>query len=229
MIRTVFAVALLTLFTAPLSAQDQPALLGIRVGMGAPMGDFGSTDVDKEGAGLATEGAVFDLDLAYRMNKHFGVFGLVRGTGNATNAKVVSRDYEALGLDVKVEPGTWVTVGLYAGGIGFFPMNERWAFTARAAVGYASVTSPVLKLGTRDGAILFRRESAVVGAPAYLFGVGIKGDVGARLSVLVNLDMMGAEANFDEVKTDGMAGPVRVSFDQSIALVSFAAGVGYRF
>lgn len=230
MSRNFFLLPLSMLLTAPMCAQDEPGYLGIGVGFGAPMGDFRSTDADNDGAGLATEGAVFDLNFGYRMGKRFGVAAVLRGTGNATSDKAVSNSFSGTGVDVKVEPGTWVTAGLYAGGLGLFPMNERWSFSARAMVGYASVTSPVLKVGTRDGYLIYRRESAVVGAPAYMLGVGLKGDLGKRLCLLVNLDLMGAEATFDEVKTDNpVTGPSKVSYTQSISLVTMAVALGYRF
>ncbi|MFZ1686349.1 MAG: hypothetical protein WAU70_02940 [Flavobacteriales bacterium] len=221
---------LFMLLTSPLLAQDEPAYIGIGFGFGAPMGDFRSTDVDNDGAGLATEGAVFDINFGYRMGKRFGVTAVLRGTGNATSDKAVSNSFNTPGLDIKVEPGTWVTTGLYVGGLGMFPMNERWSFSARALVGYASVTSPVLKVGTRDGYLFYKRESAVVGAPAYILGVGLKGDLGKRLCLLVNLDLMGAQATFDEVKTESwVTGAGKVSFTQSISLVTLAVGLGYRF
>lgn len=219
------------LLTLSVHCQEQPGFIGLGVGLASPMGNFRSTDADNKEAGLATEGVAFDLNFGYRMGKTFGVTAVVRGTGNATSDKAAANSYTLQpGQEIKVEPGTWVTAGLYVGGLAVVPMNERWAFTARATVGYASVTSPVLKIGTRDGYLFYKRESAVTGAPAYMLGVGLKGDLGKRLCVLVNLDVQGMQADFDEVKVevDGSL-PGKVPYSQSISLVTFAAGLGYRF
>lgn len=219
------------LLTLSVHCQEQPGFIGLGVGLASPMGNFRSTDADNKEAGLATEGVAFDLNFGYRMGKTFGVTAVFRGTGNATSDKAVANNYALQpGQEIKVEPGTWVTAGLYVGGLAVVQMNERWAFTARATVGYASVTSPVLKIGTRDGYLFYKRESAVTGAPAYMLGVGLKGDMGKKLCLLVNLDLQGMQADFDEVKTDDpVTGPGKVSYSQSIALVTFAAGLGYRF
>lgn len=63
-----------------------------------------------------------------------------------------------------------------------------------------------------------------------MLGVGLKGDPGERLGVLLNLDMQGMQADFDEVKVevDGSL-PGKVPYSRSISLVTFAAGLGYRF
>lgn len=148
----------LALLTAALHAQEPAGFISVGGGLAVPMGSFRSTNADNKGAGLATEGVVFDLNFGYRMGKVFGVTAVLRGTGNATSDKAVANNYVLQpGQEIKVEPGTWVTAGLYVGGLALVPMNERWAFTVRATVGYASVTSPVLKIGTRDGSLFYKR------------------------------------------------------------------------
>lgn len=63
-----------------------------------------------------------------------------------------------------------------------------------------------------------------------MLGVGLKGDMGKRLCILVNLDLQGLQADFEEVKVEGASSPpTKVSHEQSISLVTFAAGLGYRF
>lgn len=227
-LKTIMALALVA---SPfiIRAQNEPkGYLGLGFGVASPLGEFRSTEGER--AGYASDGAAFQLEFGYRLGKHFGVAAMVRGTGNATNDKALKADFSngLGGLDLKVEPGLWVTGSVLVGGMGAFPLNEKWSFTTRLLVGFASVSSPTLKVSTRDGNLLAKQEEGLASAPTYMLALGFKVDLSERFCLFAGVDYQGLDADFNAVKIDGPLGPGTTSFTQPVSIASLGVTAGYR-
>ncbi|MBK9148518.1 MAG: outer membrane beta-barrel protein [Flavobacteriales bacterium] len=225
------AITALAFMSCPfaIQAQDEPkGYLGLGFGVASPLGEFRSTE--GKSAGYASDGAAFQLEFGYLLGKHFGVAAMVRGTGNATSDKALTADFNNSlgGLDLKVEPGLWVTGSLLVGGMGAFPLNEKWSFTSRLLVGFASVSSPTLKVSTGDGNLLVKQEEGLASAPTYMLALGFKVDLSERFCLLVGVDYQGMDADFSGVKIDGPSGRSTTSFKQAISIASLGVTAGYR-
>jgi hypothetical protein len=227
-LKTIMALALVA---SPfiIRAQDEPkGYLGLGFGVASPLGEFRSTEGER--AGYASDGAAIQLEFGYLLSKRFGVAAIVRGTGNATNDKALKSDFNNSlgGLDLKVEPGLWVTGSLLVGGMGDFPLNEKWSFTTRLLVGFAGVSSPTLKVSTRDGNLLAKQEEGLASAPTYMLAMGFKVNLSDRFCLLAGVDYQGLNADFSSVKIDGPLGPGTTSFKQPISIASLGVTAGYR-
>ncbi len=216
-------------------SQDR-GYIAVSAGPSFPNGDFGSKDVNNEAAGLATTGAIFDITFAQKFGKTFGMTLMLRGQANPIDAQpVVDELYSQFPtLFWTAESTNWGIGGFMGGLYGSFPLgsNGKVTFDTRAMIGYINATSPEITVSAFSGSssIWVQTQSADAGAFAYLLGAGFKFGIGKRLGLLLNIDYMGANPEFVDVKTITSLGTyTEDTYSQNFGTFNVGVGIGWRW
>lgn len=226
-------ILILLLNTIGLYAQDK-GYIAVSLGPSIPLGDFASKDIDKESAGFAKTGAIFDISFGYKLGKNFGVSALLRGQANKTDAQAMANEMVSkipFEMNVRVESQAWSLGALMVGGYGSFPVEKKFSVESRLMIGFISATLPkvTFDLSDADGSGWVKRSSTTGTSFAYLIGAGIKYDAGKRVSVLANIDYMGANPEFSDVEVTNSIGDYsKNTFSQKYGSINIGFGVGYR-
>lgn len=218
-------------------SQDK-GYIGLTFGAANPIGDYHSTDIDNDDAGLAKTGLFYDLSFAYKFGGSFGLTAVLRGQANPVNADEFASQVEdefasvfGPGLSVKAESDPW-SCGLFmAGGYGSFGLTDKLSFESRILIGLMSATAPEMTATVTDGIDSYWEKQSAVTSTGFAFGVGagLKFDVGNRICLLANLDYTSATVSFEDVEYISSDGDNYTdSFDQSLSTVNFGVGIGYR-
>lgn len=228
---TLMVILLLNTFSS--FSQDK-GYIALSLGPSIPLGDFASKDMDKESAGFAKAGAIFDISFGYKLGKHFGISGLLRGQANKTDAQAMANEIAGkipFDMNVRVESETWSVGALMVGGYGSFPVDKKISIESRLMIGFLSANMPkvTFNLSTTDESAWVKRSSSTGSSFAYLIGAGIKYDAGKRVCVLANLDYLGANPQYNDVETTTSFGDYsKDNFSQTLGSFNIGFGVGYR-
>ena len=131
---------------------------------------------------------------------------------------------------VAVDSKNWRIDGLLYGGYGSFPISSKVSFDTKAMIGLLTATYPgftvTVDLGP-FGSGGAEETSASSIAFSYLLGCGFKYDAGHKVCLLANIDYLGYNVDFKNVKTTTGAGiDLTNNFSQSSGTVSISVGVG---
>lgn len=216
------------------SFSQNKGYIGISLGPSIPIGDIASTDMDRQSAGFARTGAIFDVSFGYKIGKYFGVSGLLRGQANKTDAQAMANEIVnkiPFDLSVRVESQSWSIGAFMLGGYGSFPVEKKVSVESRLMIGFLSAKFPnvTFDLSGSDGTGWVKRSGSTGSSFAYLIGAGVKYDAGKRVCLLANLDYLGAEPEFKDVETTSSIGDYsKDTFKQTIGSFNIGLGVGYR-
>lgn len=219
--------AVLSMISASSFSQDK-GYFAVNIGPSIATGDFASTD-NKEGAGFAKGGAIFDLTFAYEVAPNFGLMAMLRGQANTVDAQALADEFAKQNplLSGTVEATSWGLGGLMIGAYGSLPLSNKVFFQPRAMIGFMSATSPEVKYTVSGGWI--KQSSQTAGSMGYLVGAGFKFDVAKRLCLLTGIEYSGTKVNFKDVETTTSFGEMQNdSFDQTIGAVNISLGIGVR-
>lgn len=234
-------VTVLSVLTFSLNAQtEQKGFISVALGPSIPIGDFASTDINKEEAGFANAGAIFDLTFGYKLNKQYGFMAMLRGQANPfdTEALETALENDNPSVNWNVTGDSWGIGGFLLGGFRSVPVDEngKTNFQLRALIGFLNSSSPGYSFtASSSGGVVAsgRQFSASATAFSYLLGVGFTHKIASNFNVLVNLDYMGANPEFSNVEsTTTIGGQTTVStstFSQSFGAINFSGGVAYLF
>jgi hypothetical protein len=222
------------LITFKIFAQDK-GYVALSLGSSVPTGDFASKSMDNRSAGFAKVGAMFDISFAYKLDKYFGIIGMLRGQAHKTDAQAMANEMiKQMSVDnirVTTEAENWRIGALLIGSYGNFPIQKDLSFETRAMLGLMSVDPPnaTFNLSTSDGSGWVKQNSSTSSAFAYLFGMGLKYNVGKSVCMLVNMDYLGATPKFKNVEVTSSIGyDEKNDYYQSLGSFNFSFGVGYR-
>lgn len=206
--------------------------VGFSLGAAIPAGDFASSDANSDKAGFAVTGASFDVSVAYKFDRNFGLAVMLRGQANGVDAqKLADAIAEETGVSNSVTVKSWNTGSLMLGLHSSVDLIEKLSFEANAVIGYANCTSPEIKVTylSAGNDLYVRQKSAVALSFAYLVGAGFKWDIAPKTCLLLKLDYMAAKPQFKDVEVfNSYFGYDEVDFKQQISTVSASIGVGLR-
>ena len=213
------------------SAQSK-GYVGFSLGAAIPVGDFASTNASSDEAGFAVTGAGFDVSVAYKFDRNFGLAVMLRGQANGVDAqKLADAIAEETGVSNKVEVKSWNTGSLLVGLHSSVDLTEKLSFEAKAVIGYSNCTSPELKVTyLSTGSDLYvRQKSAVALSFAYLVGVGFKWDIAPKTCLLLKMDYLTAKPQFKDVEVfNSYLGYSEADFKQQISTITAGIGIGLR-
>ena len=79
--KSTFLLALATLLTTNSFSQDK-GYIASSGGLGIPVRDFASKDINNKAAGYANQAAVVDLFFGYKLGKNLDISAMLRGQSN---------------------------------------------------------------------------------------------------------------------------------------------------
>lgn len=214
-------------------SQDK-GYIAISGGASMPVGRFGQQSFADNDAGWARLGAVYEISLGYKLNKNFGIAGLIRGQRHGIDTDKLAIAYSAASMaTASVEPARWRVGTLMGGSYGSFPVSKRLSVESRLMFGVMLAKAPELNVTYTYGgfgALDVYQEDASSIALAYLMGVGFKYDISKGICLLLNGDYFGGIATFENVQVmmpDFMITET-TRFSQSFGTVNIGAGIGFR-
>jgi hypothetical protein len=213
------------------TAQIDRGYIGFSFGSSIPVGNFASTDMNNEYAGLAKPGVLFDINFAYRLgNGSFGIMGMLRGQANPFDAQAFADDLALMspGTAFTVEAKPWSVGGLMVGGFGAFRVSDRTKFEAKALIGFINANSPEIKISS--GAQWVKESSASSTTFGYLIGAGFRTEIGRRVYLLTGIDYMGEKPEFNDVKITSNSGDSSTidTFSQPMGAISINLGLALK-
>lgn len=211
-------------------AQNEQGYIGLSVGPSIPVGNFASTDLNNETAGLAKPGAIFDISFAYPLGQgSFGIMGLLRGQANPFDAQALADELARMspGTAFTVEAKPWSVGGLMAGGYGVFYVTDRTSFEARAMIGFMNASSPEIKIKT--GSDWVRQSSVAGNTVGFLVGAGFRFDISKRMYLLTMLDYMGEKPEFKDYEITSSTGEnAKDTFSQPMGAINLSIGLAFK-
>ena len=217
---------------------QEKGYIAVSLGPSIPLSDFASKDIDKESAGFAKTGAIFDISFGYKIGKNFGVAALLRGQANKTDAQAMANEMGnkmSFQVDTRVESKAWNIGAFMLGGYATVPLEKKLSFESRIMFGFMSATYPnvTFTFSDADESVLVKRTGSTATSFAYLMGAGIRYNAGKRLCLLANFDYLGSNPEYKDVETTLETPTIfeRISkdtFSQSFGAFNIGVGVGYR-
>ncbi len=213
--------------------QEKKGYIGLSLGFSTPTGDFVSKNIDNDAAGFANSGVNFNLSFAYKLKGNFGITAMLHSQAHSIDAQAFVDDVakENPGTVWSLESGSWSISGLMVGGYGSFPISEKVSFDTRLMMGFLTAKAPTFRLSTPILGTEFwvEQDAGSASSFAYLLGAGFKFDLGNKVSLLTNLDYIGSNPEFNDVKiTDSLGGKDTNSFKQSMGSVNLSVGIALR-
>jgi len=203
--------------------------VSLNLGPSIPIGDFGSSAINNEHAGLAKTGFFADLSFGYKLGENIGIGATLRSQSNAYDADAVISFYQLLdpSLEFRDNSGPWTCSGLLGGLYGSFPIKGITSFDFRGFIGFMSCKTPELDMVITSMGFTesLNVPSSSSTAFAYLLGVGLKIDVGDKVCLNTGIDLVGTSPEF-KMESYG-TGQVQ-KFTQSISTINIGFGVGLR-
>jgi hypothetical protein len=210
-------------------AQDK-GYIGLSVGPSFPMGDYGSSSINNEHAGLAETGLMIDLSFGYKLGKNFGIAALVRGQSNPIDEDAFDI-FSLYGLSYTIQADAWSLGNYMVGGYLSVPVTEgKISFDSRVLVGVANATSPELTITISDGySTEWVRQNSESGTSfAFLLGAGFKFNVGPKICLLTNIDYSSTDAEMDVTSTSSQGDVETGKIEQTMATFNISVGFGIR-
>ncbi|MES2560258.1 MAG: hypothetical protein V4590_10985 [Bacteroidota bacterium] len=180
--------------------------IGISAGAAIPLGDFGSSSVFDEKAGLAKLGFALNADITVPFNSNIGAIFSLNGFINPTDEDAVKGFLALLypGVTREVSMGAWKAGSLLAG---FYAKSNgpdgRPSVYLKVQTGYALTASPEMSITLRSGSnySTVKQNSGTAGAWVFNGGTGIMiplNDGGPSVQIGVNFIMM--KSDFEDVE-----------------------------
>jgi len=235
---------LITLIPILTFAQKDELMLGLSIGMSAPMGDFANNQIlitdngDLETNGqFAKNGLAFDFSANYRLGYYLGFAGRILGGTNKIDLKqyndIIDEQLAGSENDLIVSSKGWGNVGGYAGAYLVVPINNFY-LDARIMAGYMNLFSPQFNyLVYVDGKLAqeYIQEKYSAGGFSYDFGIGLKYKFSSNQFLLLNGDYVAADIKKDNIQTVNpiTQEPTTTNMDIQYQNLTFTVGVGYIF
>jgi hypothetical protein len=179
--------------------------IGIAFGVSIAVGNFGDTDVNNADAGFAQGGRRYDLYGGFLLSDRVTLTAGVRYQNFATEVSDVVSFFNDInsGITFSGENGDWQTYYLLAGAAYKVPIGKKFALYPRFSLGPLWVESPGLDVQATEGVSQnnFSRSSETGFGLGYDLGVGLRTDLGNRLSLLPTFTFSGGSVDIEEVET----------------------------
>lgn len=199
------------------SGKEFKHFLAINGGYTLPVGDFGSSDLSNEDAGLAKEGYNININLGYGISEKWGIMGAFVYSDLAVDKSIFGAD-----PDIKIEH--WKYYGVLAGPMLLLPSSPKVKFDLNFMVGAANFTSPKIMYA---GETLMSDESSI--AASFQTGADIHYMFGKKGIIFGGLSYFYAQPSFNVDYQDELGQPATEKVSQKISTLNLFAGVGFRF
>jgi hypothetical protein len=189
-----FLLGFLLLYSFYIYSQD---IIGVRLGLGIPVGSFGKSELDNKDAAFAMTGFSTELNYTYMKNRNLGLMLMYSYQNNPLD--VHSLVGESLYNDSEVESKGWRFNRFYGGIITNFALDDRLRLTPRLLLGMQIISTPELYFKSQSGNlntnIIVESETDL--AFGYLVGVGGQIIMSDLIDVCLTLDYTNANSKFN--------------------------------
>ena len=195
------------LIVSKLYAQGvSPSFVTLNLGLSAPVGKYASTNYKSTQAGFANPGAVFGVEMAIFVNKHFGIGGTANLAVNLFNKQafesaIATNNDNLSNVSVTKAPpylNLYSATGFYFN----FDVSDKFALMPKILGGLLITKIPEVELvaqGTADNDNYKTYNYAAIAVkPTPVFGLNIVYKVREEALFKVNLDWVAASQHFTE-------------------------------
>lgn len=208
------------------SAQDFKHSVSLSFGTATPLNDFGSTDVNNQNAGGATDGFCIDLEYkGFLFHDKIGVLALIKNQFNG-----LDKDYIALQTPINMTSTVtnWNLSGYMAGAFYELPLGEKGFIHPKVAFGILDANSPEWKLDM-NGNNVVKLESANGIAFSSLFGADFGWNLG-NFKLQAQYDFILANPQFNTRAVDGSGALIGTNtINQKMQTYNVKLAIGYNF
>ncbi|MCX6162687.1 MAG: hypothetical protein NTV87_15305 [Ignavibacteriae bacterium] len=236
--RIFLAVLIVFIGCTSVRAQSLGFYISAHAGPSFPFGDFAKKDANNSNSGFAKTGYKGDITVGYNIPFLFSISFTGVLQNNAVDAepmrlKIAQENpaYTNWTLDAE----SWNVTGLFTGVTKNFSFNKKFFFEVRAFGGTLNFDSPRFTLrGTSatDNALIVVNNKTTY-AFAYIFAVGCGYNISKNFSLEGNIEYLGANPDFTNVKTqttiNGLMTETTSSYSQSFSAFNITAGLRYSF
>ena len=237
--KIIFAAFTFFFFCSPVFGQDQ--YITLTGGLSLPVGDYASTSVTSESAGMAKTGFCGELAYYHRFSgKKGGLLFSVRSNSNPLNVDKIEDEFEELFADFGVDSewsfkkASYKTTAFSVGGFIEHNISETSALRFRGFIGY-SFTAPPNTKGTfyvdggGSGDIIIDADNA---SSLYLgFGVGGRAKINDQFLFIYEMDYAHSNPEFKTTLTaisdTGEESSETAKGDQPISTFGLSVGIAY--
>lgn len=237
---------LLLLFMVPVSALaqsgDRPLTISLTGGFSFPLGRFAGKEInnsttDHDKTGVAKNGWLGALQLAYQLNKHWGIavtggFGQYQQDGNA-----YKKHYEMIyGNTAMVETKKWKVARILAGPTYSVPISKKLLFRSGLSAGICDTDLPGMTFAILNagGNPLMAATNSKINLPvafAYQANAGLGYELSPLFLLLMDLNYFDATVKHEYTPFSTSPTPVPVTqVENKYKMTAFSAslGVGIR-
>jgi hypothetical protein len=213
--------------------------VAVGAGVSSPVGNFASTEKDNPKAGYAITGFHFYILGLYKLNRTFGVGGIltgnVNGVDNYAYQHEAAEEFPSL-TGWQVNSKKWSNGGILAGLVAMIPLGSRIDMDLKAFVGGMLVSSPeveIISSYNNTAQYIKQYEQDKTGAFAFDVGIGFRIPLQNKAYLSLNADYTLAFAHFNDVRTLEWADPnedpeiITTSFSQNVQTLNITLGIGY--
>lgn len=180
----------------------------LTAGLAIPTGDFGSTSLLNENAGLAQLGFAINADLAVPFTQHFGAVFSFNGSLNQGDEAAVKSVYKLFtGITPEVSFTSWKQGALLAGlYVKTTSVKRKPTLFAKVQGGYALTQSPEANISISYGGYYSssKQNSALAGAFVFNGGVGLMIPLADGPSIQLGINYITMRSTFKDVEANGI-------------------------
>ena len=233
-ISCIFLSMITTVSAQILSTTGGKIYVGVNAGPSFPLGEFGDTNPESKQSGFATVGYNVELNAGIRLFNIFEIsimgFRNVNGTDPDNLRTFVNQNNPA--NNYNIESDDWEMYGAL-GGLGLsYPLPEKFVMDIRILGGYVNISSPEFNLTTPLPDVYYKIEGKDISTFTYFSSLTVRKPVFTpKLYLLLGFEYLGADADFNDVKTiessEGIITESSASFERSIQVWSITAGLKF--
>ncbi len=192
--------------------------LALHVGVGFPVGDFGSNSIDNEEAGFAKNGLNVGLQYGYKLGKNLGIgAGAFYNFFNASKSVSVPDN----GGSISVSLDHWQFYGLAVGPMVTIDLDDQVCLDLRGLAGIATANAPRVNL---MGSALLKEDWS--STPVFQGGANLRIKTNnSRLYIFANMDFTYLEPDFTISTYDDS---YTQKIKQRMSVLNLTGGVGFR-
>ncbi len=197
---------------------DKYQYIALHVGVGFPVGDFGSNTISNEEAGFAKTGVNVGLQYVYKLGKNLGVGA--SGFYNFFNASK-SINVPGNGGSTVVGLDHWQYYGLAIGPTVTIDLDEQVCLDLRALAGVAAANAPRVKL---QNTALIKEDWSSTSVLQGGANLRVKMN-NSRLYIFANMDFTYLYPDFTVTSYDNA---FTEKIKQRMSVLNLTGGVGFR-
>jgi len=212
---------------------EEKNMVGVKIGVGIPVGKFAKTDDTQDDSGYAKAGLMAELNYARKLNDRYTLMFVARDAAfkfDINTFAAISTRKTKVPWQGTADP--WSVLSLCLGGSRTInSTNEKLLVTSKALIGIAFATTPEVILTYGPASIDMLPDNAT--SPAIILGLGVKYKSNSgKISFLFDADYATVNATFSQqvYYRNGQLFSTGVShYNQPMNSVNISAGIALNF